>query len=455
MRPAAATRTRFAASSRSTGAASMPTATACSARCTTPRTRSRRRSCARGAACRASRDGARCARGSTRSRPTPASTRSRAGRSACSRSTTGPPTEPGVDVGEPLVESVWIEPYPDERLGLDGRLRGARGPLRAARGRGAGLRRGAPASAGDPAGGPDHARGARLLGPRGVGVAGDDGRLGEQRAATRAQGGRRAAPRAEPAGDAALARRRAGPRARRRLHRRLGERRRRRRCASCWPTTPTFSMPPWSQLVARRRRRSPASRRDAMEFCAEARAVPTRANGQLAIAYYSRDAETGRYKATAIDVAHARGLADQGHHGLHPAGALRALRPAAGARRAIDDLPAGMTAGRWTFWTRVMRRTLGLLAVATAIGAVGLAAGGSAGALLAEDMTGSTAWAGVPLGVLVVGSAASALLISRRTSRAGDARPGSCSATPSEWRERCWWSRLPAASDSFAPAAPG
>jgi hypothetical protein len=65
------------------------------------------------------------------------------------------------------------------------------------------------------------------------------------------------------------------------------------------------------------------------------------------------------------------------------------------------------------------RTTLLLLATATAIGALGLAAGGSAGALLAEDLTGSTAWAGVPLGVLVAGSAASALLISRRTSRAG------------------------------------
>src|SRR5918996_5177041 len=65
------------------------------------------------------------------------------------------------------------------------------------------------------------------------------------------------------------------------------------------------------------------------------------------------------------------------------------------------------------------RRTVALLAVATAIGGLGLAAGGSAGALLAEDMTGSTAWAGVPLGVLVVGSALSALLIARETSRAG------------------------------------
>ena len=65
--------------------------------------------------------------------------------------------------------------------------------------------------------------------------------------------------------------------------------------------------------------------------------------------------------------------------------------------------------------------TLALLAAATAIGALGLAAGGSAGALLAESMTGSTAWAGVPLGALVLGSAASALVISRLTERAGRA----------------------------------
>jgi MFS family permease len=67
------------------------------------------------------------------------------------------------------------------------------------------------------------------------------------------------------------------------------------------------------------------------------------------------------------------------------------------------------------------RSTLALLAAATAIGALGLAAGGSAGALLAEDMTGSAAWAGLPLGALVVGSAASALVISRVTDRAGRA----------------------------------
>jgi RNA polymerase sigma-70 factor (ECF subfamily) len=31
----------------------------------------------------------------------------------------GPPADPHRALGEPLVESTWIEPYPDERLGLD------------------------------------------------------------------------------------------------------------------------------------------------------------------------------------------------------------------------------------------------------------------------------------------------------------------------------------------------
>src|SRR5918992_2220501 len=67
------------------------------------------------------------------------------------------------------------------------------------------------------------------------------------------------------------------------------------------------------------------------------------------------------------------------------------------------------------------RRTLAVLAAATAVGSLGLAAGGTAGALLAEDITGSEAAAGLPLGVLVAGSAAGALLIARQTNRAGRA----------------------------------
>lgn len=55
------------------------------------------------------------------------------------------------------------------------------------------------------------------------------------------------------------------------------------------------------------------------------------------------------------------------------------------------------------------------LATATAIGSLGLGAGGTAGALVAVELTGHTAAAGWPLGVLVVGQALGALLISRGT----------------------------------------
>lgn len=50
---------------------------------------------------------------------------------------------------------------------------------------------------------------------------------------------------------------------------------------------------------------------------------------------------------------------------------------------------------------------------------MGMGAGGTAGALLAMEMTGSSAAAGLPLGAVVLGSAIGALLISRVTRRAG------------------------------------
>ena len=154
-----------AAWSSPTAASSTPTATGCSARSTTPRTRSRRRCCARGAGCRGSRAAARCARGSTRiatntcldaieRRPKrvlpvdygPGRRPPRGPRRAARR----------VGLGRAL-------PGRDARP--RGRLRGARGPLRAARERRAGVRRRAPAPAAQPARGADPARGARLLRP--------------------------------------------------------------------------------------------------------------------------------------------------------------------------------------------------------------------------------------------------------------------------------------------------
>lgn len=65
------------------------------------------------------------------------------------------------------------------------------------------------------------------------------------------------------------------------------------------------------------------------------------------------------------------------------------------------------------------RTVLAMLALATAIASTGLAAGGTAGALLGEALAGTDAVAGLPLGVLVVGSAATALVVSRQASRIG------------------------------------
>jgi hypothetical protein len=141
------------------------TATACSARCTTPRMRCRTRSCAPGAGSRGSRSAA-------RRRP-----------------------------------------------------RGPRGALRAARERRVGLRRRAPVATAWTTRGPAHARGARILGARGGRVARNDGCVRQQRPATRPQGDCRAAPRAEPAGDAERARRARASGDRPGLRRRDGTRR--------------------------------------------------------------------------------------------------------------------------------------------------------------------------------------------------------------------------------------
>lgn len=70
---------------------------------------------------------------------------------------------------------------------------------------------------------------------------------------------------------------------------------------------------------------------------------------------------------------------------------------------------------------RVDRVVLAGLAISAGIGSLGLAAGGTAGALLASDLTEGAALIGVPLGVLVAGSAVAAVLIGRRSNRAGRA----------------------------------
>jgi MFS family permease len=61
----------------------------------------------------------------------------------------------------------------------------------------------------------------------------------------------------------------------------------------------------------------------------------------------------------------------------------------------------------------LQRRTMRVLVAAQLLGALGLAAGGTAGALLAEHVTGSAAAAGLPLSLLVLGSGVGAVAVTR------------------------------------------
>lgn len=67
------------------------------------------------------------------------------------------------------------------------------------------------------------------------------------------------------------------------------------------------------------------------------------------------------------------------------------------------------------------RRDIVRLVVATGLASIGLAAGGTGGALLATELAGSTSVAGLPFGLLVAGSAGGAVLISWLTPRTGRA----------------------------------
>jgi MFS family permease len=67
----------------------------------------------------------------------------------------------------------------------------------------------------------------------------------------------------------------------------------------------------------------------------------------------------------------------------------------------------------------VQRRILRVLVVSQILGGAGLAAGITVGALLAEDMLGSTRLAGLPAALFTLGSAAAALLVGRLSQRAG------------------------------------
>jgi MFS family permease len=67
----------------------------------------------------------------------------------------------------------------------------------------------------------------------------------------------------------------------------------------------------------------------------------------------------------------------------------------------------------------LQRRTMRVLVAAQLLGALGLAAGGTAGALLAEHLTGGATAAGLPLAVLVLGSGVGAVAVTRVMDRSG------------------------------------
>lgn len=69
------------------------------------------------------------------------------------------------------------------------------------------------------------------------------------------------------------------------------------------------------------------------------------------------------------------------------------------------------------------RHTLRVLLASQVLAGAGLAAGVTVGALLAEDMFGSTGWSGVPAALLTLGAAAAALGVGRLSQRSGR-RPG-------------------------------
>jgi len=88
--------------------------------------------------------------------------------------------------------------------------------------------------------------------------------------------------------------------------------------------------------------------------------------------------------------------------------------------------PAGRSTDRWQAYVdspelqqRLYRKTLFIVVLSQIFGGLGLAAGVTVGALLAEDMLDSTSLTGVPAALITLGSAASALLVGRLCQRSG------------------------------------
>jgi RNA polymerase sigma-70 factor, ECF subfamily len=212
----------------------------------------------------------------------------------------GPASDPTADVGQPLVESVWIEPFPDEKLPLaDGHAAPeARYEQREAVELAfvAALQH-LPATQ----------RAVLLLRE----VLGFSAREVAESLETTVASVNSALQRARKTVDARLP-----EQSQQATLRSLGDERLRELVESyvdAWAKgdvdavaallveDAVFSMPPWPGWW-RGRETIAGFAKTAHETCPDTRSVPTRANGQTALAYYNLDPETGRYLAAAIDV---------------------------------------------------------------------------------------------------------------------------------------------------------
>jgi RNA polymerase sigma-70 factor (ECF subfamily) len=212
----------------------------------------------------------------------------------------GPPSAPTKAVGEPLIESVWVEPYPDEALGLPD---GPASPDARYEQREAVELAFVAALQHLPA----RQRAVLILRE----VLGFSAREVSETLETTVASVNSALQRARKAVDERLPEqsqqatlRSLGDDGIRELVEAYVEAWRRGdvdRLRALLAEDAVFSMPPWSSWW-RGRETIAGFAPAASEFCAEARWVLTRASGQPAVAYYGRNAETGRYTASAIDV---------------------------------------------------------------------------------------------------------------------------------------------------------
>lgn len=81
--------------------------------------------------------------------------------------------------------------------------------------------------------------------------------------------------------------------------------------------------------------------------------------------------------------------------------------------------PADVSSGAEGELQRIYRRTLGVVAVSQVFAGLGLAAGVTVSALLAEDMLGSTGLAGLPSAFFTLGAAIASFVIGRLSQRSG------------------------------------